>query len=175
MLDSKLQDAINDQVNFEFYSSYLYLSMSSYYSSVSLNGFANWMRIQAQEELVHAMKLYDYIIERGGRATLEQVNKPVTDWNSPIAPFEQAYGHEQIVTSRINELMDLALKCKDHATVSFLKWFIDEQVEEEARASTIVDELKLVKDSPNGLFMINRELAQRVFVMPGSTTNNTGA
>lgn len=166
MLEKKLEEALNDQINFEFYSSYLYLSMSAYYVSAGLNGFANWMRIQAQEEAVHAMKLFDYIGDRGGRALLKTVKGPETEWDSPEKPFEDAYKHETIVSSRFNDLMNLSIECKDHATSSFLRWYVDEQVEEEANALDIVNRLKLVKGAPDGLFMLDKELGLRVFKVP---------
>ncbi len=167
MLNKKLEKAINDQLNFELYSSYIYLSMSAYFSSIGLDGFANWMQIQTEEEVVHAMKFYKYVLERDGVVQLDKIDKPKLKWKTPLEAFEDAYKHEQIVTGRIHKLMDLALEEKDHPTVSFLHWYVDEQVEEEANAKQIVDQLKLVKDAPQGLFMIDKELGARVFNMPG--------
>ena len=129
MIDKRMQDALNEQIKWELYSAYLYLSMSAHLSSMNLMGFANWMRVQAQEELAHAMKFYGFIEERGGRVTLAEVGKPPVEWASPLAAFEDALGHEQGVTSRINNLVDLALSEKDHATHNFLQWFVSEQVE----------------------------------------------
>jgi len=166
MLSEKLQNALNDQINAELYSSYLYLSMSAYFQSINLGGFANWMRIQAQEELVHVMKFYDFINERGSRVALETVEGPPTEWKSPLAAFEHAYGHEQMVTGRINDLVNMAIDERDHATNGFLQWFVTEQVEEEATASGVVEKLKLVGDGGGGLFMLDRELGQRVFTPP---------
>ena len=163
MIKKKVQDALNGQCNWELYSSYLYLSMAAYFQSVNLAGCANWMRVQAMEELVHAMKLYDYVNERSGRALLKERKGPPTEWKSPLAVFEQTYKHEQSVTGLINALVDLAVKEKDHATVNFLQWFVTEQVEEESNASSLVEKLRLMKDAPGGLFMIDQELAQRVF------------
>jgi len=170
MIDEKMQEAINKQLNAELYSSYLYLSMSAYFQAVNLGGFANWMRVQAKEELAHAMKFYDYVNERGGRVVLRLVEAPPSDWDSPLAVFEHVYQHEQKVTGLINKLVDLAVKARDHATNNFLQWFVSEQVEEEASADEVVQKLKLVGDDPSGLFMIDRELAQRVFVAPAATT-----
>ncbi len=170
MINEKMQDALNKQINAELYSSYLYLSMSANFNSVNLNGFANWMRVQAQEELVHAMKFYDYITERGGRVILRPVEGPTSDWASPLAAFEDAYRHEQKVTGLINDLVELAVAERDHATNIFLQWFVSEQVEEEASADEVVQKLKLVGDASHGLFMLDRELGQRVFAMPETTT-----
>ena len=161
MMDEKMQEALNKQVNAEIYSAYLYLSMSAYFQSVNLDGFANWMRVQWQEELAHGLKFYDYVNERGGRVVLQAVEAPPSEWDSPLAVFENVYQHEQKVTSLINELVDLAVEAKDHATNNFLQWFVSEQVEEEASADEVVQKLKLVGDDPSGLFMIDRELAQR--------------
>lgn len=169
MIDEKMREALNKQLNAELYSSYLYLSMSAYFQSVNLSGFANWMRVQAQEELAHAMKFYDYVNERGGRVVLPAVDEPPSEWDSPLAVFEHVYEHEQKVTGLINKLVDLAVKARDHATNNFLQWFVSEQVEEEASADEVVQKLKLVGDDPSGLFMIDRELGQRVFVAPAAT------
>ena len=169
MIDEKMQEALNKQLNAELYSSYLYLSMSAYFQSVNLSGFANWMRVQAQEELAHALKFYDYVNERGGRVVLPAVDEPPSEWDSPLAVFEHVYEHEQKVTGLINKLVDLAVKARDHATNNFLQWFVSEQVEEEASADEVVQKLKLVGDDPSGLFMIDRELGQRVFVAPAAT------
>ena len=170
MLSEKVQEELNKQLNAELYSSYLYLSMSAYFQSVNLSGFANWMRVQAQEELAHALKFYDYVNERGGRVVLRPVEAPLSEWDSPLAVFEHVYRHEQKVTGLINKLIDLAVKARDHATNNFLQWFISEQVEEEASADEVVQKLKLVGDDASGLFMIDRELAQRVLVPPPATT-----
>jgi ferritin len=165
-MDKKMQDALNKQLNAEIYSAYLYLSMSAYFHSINLDGFANWMRVQWQEELAHGLKFYDYVNERGGRVILEPVESPPSEWGSPLAVFENVYQHEQKVTGMINKLVDLAVETKDHATNNFLQWFVAEQVEEEASADEVLQKLKLVGDDASGLFMIDRELAQRVFVPP---------
>lgn len=166
MISKKIEEALNGQVNAELYSAYLYLSMESYFKSLDLNGFANWMRVQTQEEIVHVMKIYDFINERGGRILLQAIEGPPTQWDSPRAVFEAAYAHEQKVTGLINGLVDLAIKEKDHATHTFLQWFVNEQVEEEASADTIIQQLKMMESAPGGLFMLDRELAQRVFTPP---------
>jgi ferritin len=166
MISKKMEKALNDQVNAELYSAYLYLSMGSYFKSLNLNGFANWMRVQTQEEVSHAMKIYDFINERGGRVILKAIDSPQTKWDSPLMVFEAVYSHEQKVTSLINRLVDLAVEEKDHATNSFLQWFVNEQVEEESSADEIVQQLKMMKDAPGGIFMLDRELGQRVFTPP---------
>ncbi|MBI4833177.1 MAG: ferritin [Candidatus Lindowbacteria bacterium] len=165
MLSEKMQEALNAQTNAEFYSSYLYLSMSAYFHSINLSGFANWMRVQAQEELVHAVKFYDFVNGRNGRVVLGEVEGPPCKWKSPLAAFEHALEHEQKVTGRINSLVNLAIEERDHATNTFLQWFVNEQVEEEASANDVVQKLKLVGDG-GGLFMLDRELALRVFTPP---------
>ena len=166
MLKKKMLKGMNDQINAEMFSSYLYLSMESYFQSISLRGFAAWMRVQAQEEMVHAMKFYDFVNERGGKVTLEAIAKPESTWASPLAAFEAALAHEQHVTSLINDLVDLAISEKDHASNIFLQWFVSEQVEEESSAGEVVDRLKLIKDNTSGLFMMDAELGRRVFTMP---------
>ena len=169
MIKEKIQDALNKQINAELYSSYLYLSMSAFFESINLKGCANWMRVQTQEELVHAMKFYDYLIERGGKVLLSSIESPPTEWPSPLAIFENAYQHEQKVTGLINYLVDLAIAEKDHATNNFLQWFVSEQVEEEASADEVVQKIKLMGDARGGIFMLDRELAQRVFTPPTAT------
>ncbi|OGV49046.1 MAG: ferritin [Lentisphaerae bacterium GWF2_52_8] len=171
MLSKKLEKAINSQINFELYSAYLYLSMSAHFLNVNLKGFANWMRVQTQEESVHAMKFYEFVVARGGKVILESIAAPKNEWKTPLAAFEDAYHHETIVTGRINDLVNQAVLDKDHASASFLQWFVNEQVEEEANALEIIQSLKQIKTSTEGLFMIDRELGTRVFMMPtGSTT-----
>jgi ferritin len=165
MLGEKTQKALNGQINAELYSSYLYLAMSAYFESVGLGGFSKWMQAQAQEELSHAMKFYHYVNERGGRVVLEAVEAPPSEWESPLAVFEATFRHEQKVTGLINDLVNLAMEEKDHATNSFLQWFVTEQVEEEATASEVVNKLKLMGDAPGGLFMLDRELGTRVFTV----------
>jgi ferritin len=169
MLNPKIQDALNSQINAELYSSYLYLSMSAYFDSQNLAGMANWMRIQAQEELTHAMKFFDFVNERDGRVLLTQVESPKTEWTSPLDVFEDALAHERKVTGLINNLVDLSLGEKDHASNTFLQWFVTEQVEEEAAARTIVDKLKLIGDNPMPLYMLDGELGQRTAPAPTET------
>ncbi len=166
MIKENMQKAINQQINAEMYSAYLYLSMSAYFESINLKGFANWMKAQAQEEMVHAMKFYDYINERGGRVLLTAIEAPPTQWDSSLAVFEYTYKHEQKVTGLINDLVNLAISEADHATTNFLQWFVAEQVEEEASADEVVQKLKLAGDRGGGLFMLDQELGQRVFTLP---------
>jgi len=161
MLTEKMQKALNGQLNAELYSSYLYLSMNASFKSVNLDGFANWMYYQAQEELEHAMKFYDFIIQRGGKVQLQQVEAPPTEWSSPLAVFEATLEHEQKVTGLINDLVDVAHEERDHATNIFLQWFVSEQVEEEENVGGVLEQLKLMGDAQGGLFMIDRELAKR--------------
>ena len=168
MLSKKMEQALNSQVNAEMYSAYLYLSMESYFKSLNLNGFANWMRAQTQEEMMHAMKIYDYVHERGGRVLLKAIDGPQTKWESPLDVFEAVLKHEQKVTGLINELVDLAIQEKDHATNSFLQWFVTEQVEEEASADEALQQLKMMENAPGGMFMLDRELGQRVFTPPAA-------
>ena len=161
MLTEKMQNALNGQLNAELYSSYLYLSMTAYFKSVNLDGFANWMYYQAQEELEHSMKFYDFIIQRGGKVQLQQIEAPPTEWSSPLAVFEATLAHEQKVTGLINGLVDVANGESDHATQIFLQWFVTEQVEEEESVGGVLEQLKLMGEAQGGLFMIDRELAKR--------------
>ncbi|UCG48909.1 MAG: ferritin [Phycisphaerales bacterium] len=166
MITKKMEQALNDQINAEFYSAYLYLSMVAYFESLSLSGFANWMRVQTQEETTHAMKIYDFINERGGRVTLKALAEPPAEWKSPLDAFKAAYKHEQLITARINDLVNLAIREKDHATNAFLQWFVNEQVEEETSVDKVARELKMAEDAPGAMLMIDRELAGRVFTPP---------
>jgi ferritin len=140
--------------------------MESYFHSISLSGFATWMRVQAQEELAHGMKFYDYVNERGGRVILDTINQPNAEWETPLAAFEQIMAHEQKVTALINDLMDLAIAEQDHATKIFLQWFVSEQVEEESSVGDVLNKLRLIKNDSSGLFMLDAEMAKRVFVFP---------
>ncbi len=160
-MNQQVQDAINDQVAEEFYASYLYLSMSAYFEAESLGGFAQWMRMQAQEEHAHAMKLVDFLIERGGRVELKAIDKPPADFESPLAVMQAALSHEQKVTGRINDLYELAVAERDYPAQVMLQWFISEQVEEEASAGAIVDQLELAGDSGSALLMLDAKLGQR--------------
>lgn len=161
MLSKRMEEALNKQINAELYSAYLYLSMAAYFDSISLDGFSHWMKLQAKEETEHAYKIYGYVYERGGAVILEAINKPPTKWDSPLAVFEDAYKHEQKVSEMINNLVAMAREEKDYATENFLQWFVEEQVEEEANADEVVQKLKMVKDSRNGLFMMDGKLGQR--------------
>jgi ferritin len=161
MLTEKMEKALNGQLNAELYSSYLYLSMNAYFKSVNLDGFANWMYYQAQEELEHSMKFYDFVIQRGGKVHLAQIQAPPTEWDGPLAVFEATLAHEQKVTGLINDLVEIALEEHDHATNIFLQWFVSEQVEEEESVGGVLEQLKLMGDAKGGLFMIDRELAKR--------------
>lgn len=165
-MEDKLADGINSQMNFEIYSSYIYLAMSSYLKSIGLNGSATWMQVQAQEELVHVSDFYEFLHARGAVPELSAVHKPPLKWDSPLAAFEHAFKHEQVVSARINDLVDEALKCRDHAANAFLQKYVNEQIEEEANVSDVVNQLKLIEGAPQGLFMLDRELGQRVFTPP---------
>jgi ferritin len=165
MLKASVEKALNSQINEEYFSSYLYLSIAAYFESLNLQGFANWMRIQAQEEYIHSMKFFDYIIHAGGNVTLKAIKEPKTKWKTIVEAFEDTLNHEQHITDLINKLTSLCLKESDHATYSFLKWFIDEQVEEMANATQILHELKLVATNNAGILMLDRELKARTPVM----------
>jgi ferritin len=156
-----MQAALNKQINAELHSAYIYLSMAAYFEDKNLTGFAHWMRVQAKEELGHAMKFFDFIVERRGRVLLEPVAAVPIEWASPLAVFENALAHEQKVTGLIHGLVNLAIEERDHAANSFLQWFVDEQVEEEASADAIVQQLKLAGDSGVALLMLDRELGAR--------------
>jgi ferritin len=161
MISKTLETALSRQVNRELYSAYLYLAMSSYFETVSLKGFAKWMRLQAKEERMHAMKLYDYVVARGGKVTLEDIEAPKAKWASAGKVFEDTYAHEQKVTGMINGLVDLAIKEKDHATFEMLQWFVKEQVEEEEHSLDILNQIKIVGDVPGHLFYLDHHLGKR--------------
>ncbi|MEI6056233.1 MAG: ferritin [Lentisphaerota bacterium] len=167
-MNPKIEKALNDQINFELYSSYIYMAMASYFRSLSLSGFAHWMEIQVQEELAHALKLYNYITERGGIAVFDAIAKPPQTWDSPTDVFKHSHEHEQIVTSRMHEIVDLSLKEKDHTTNAHIQWYLNEQVEEESKVLGIYQQLKFANNSPQALLMFDRELAQRIFVDPNA-------
>ncbi len=164
MLDKRMNDALNKQLNEELFSAYLYLSMSAWFDSIGLKGFANWMMVQYKEETEHAMKFYSYIQSRGGEVKLLAIKEPPQKWDSPLHAFEETLKHEQFITKCINELTDLAEELKDRPTMNFLQWFVDEQVEEEENDREIIDRLRLIEGSKNGIFILDRELAQRQFV-----------
>ena len=163
-ISSKMEEALDKQINAEIYSAYLYLGMSARCTELNLKGMANWFYVQAQEEMTHAMKFYRFVLERGGRAKLPAIEGVRSDWETPLEMFAAAYEHEQKVTGLINNLMDTANAERDHASASMLNWFIDEQVEEEANTSEITDKLRLIGGSKEALFMIDKELSVRVFV-----------
>ncbi|MGA2122406.1 MAG: ferritin [Methanoregula sp.] len=161
MISKTMEAALNKQINREFYSAFLYLSMSAYFETVNLKGFAKWMRVQAKEERAHAVKIYDYMIARGGRVSLEAIEAPKVKWASADKVFEEAYAHEQKVTGMINALVDLAIKEKDHATFEMLQWFVKEQVEEEEQTSEILAQIKILGDVIGHLFFLDHQLAKR--------------
>ncbi len=161
MISEKMQNAINDQINAEFYSGYLYLAMSTFAESINYKGFASWFRKQSEEENTHAFKLLDYLQERGGRAILKALGEPPADFKSIEYSFEQTLSHEKTITARIHKLYELAVGEKDYATQSFLQWFINEQVEEEATAEEILDQIKMVESKPGSLFYIDRHIGKR--------------
>ena len=168
MLNPKIQESLNEQVNAELFSAYLYLSMSAYFETQNLAGMANWMRIQAQEEMVHVMKFYDFINQRDGQVKLIQIEAPKTQWSSALEAFADAYAHECKISGLINERVDLAISEKDHAANTFLQWFVTEQVEEEATALSIVDKLKLAADNSVALLMLDAEFGQRTLPSPAA-------
>lgn len=163
MISKKLQDALNAQINAEMWSAYLYLSMSVEAESKGLKGFGNWFFIQFREEQDHARILMNYLLARGGQVLLAPIAEVRTSWESQLEAFEDTLAHEKKVTAMINNLYDMAVTEKDHATASMLKWFIDEQVEEEESATTIIDSLKLVSGDKMGVFMLDKELATRTY------------
>ena len=160
-MNQNVEKALNEQVHAEFFSFYLYLSVASYFKRGHLDGFAHWMRVQAQEEYTHAMKLIDYLDERGGVINLLAIDAPQHEWASPSAAVEAVLDHERKISKRINSLVDLATSEKDHATTVMLHWYVNEQVEEEATADTLFHQVKMLEDSPHGLLMLDRELAGR--------------
>ncbi|MBN1783198.1 ferritin [bacterium] len=168
MLSKKMTDALNEQVNREMYSAYLYMAMSAHSESKGLKGFANWFMVQYHEEMSHAMKIYHYIHEQGAEVSLKAIAEPSSDFKSVLDMFEKTLAHEQFITKSINDLVDLAMAEKDHATTIFLQWYVTEQIEEEANDHEIIDKLKMIGDSPHGLFMVDSHLASRKFTPPAS-------
>lgn len=166
MLNKEIETLLVDQVNFEISSAYLYLAMAAYCDSIDMPGFANWFKVQWEEEIFHSNKMYAYIVDRGGKIEMEKIDKPQSTWDSLIDAFKAALAHEQVVTERINKIMSAAVKVGDHATISFLNWFIDEQVEEEANVDNIVKQLKMLGSSGHGLFMLDKEMKARTFTAP---------
>ena len=161
MINKSMQDAMNDQINKELYSSYLYLSMAAYLEDRNLSGFAHWMRVQETEEREHAMKFYDFIVERGGRVMLKAIEAPKTEWKSTLVLAEEVAAHEAMITASIHALYELALKEKDYSAQIMLQWFITEQVEEERNAAEIVSNLKLIEDRGTAVLMLDHRLAKR--------------
>jgi ferritin len=161
MFGAAIQDAMNEQMKNEFYAAYQYLSMAAYCESENLPGFAHWMRTQAREETEHAMKFYDFILDRNGRVVLQAIEGPVVEFGSPLEVFERALEHEQKVTAMINDLYGLAVKENDYASQTFLQWFVTEQVEEEKNTGDVVETLKMIGDKSEALFLLDRELARR--------------
>ena len=161
MLGKKIQDAMNEQIKNEFYSAYQYLSMAAYCESMNLSGFAHWMRAQSREETEHAMKFFDFVLDRGGRVVLQAMEQPVVEFGSPVEVFEQALEHERKVTAMINDLYGLAIRENDYASQTFLQWFVTEQVEEEKNAGDVVETLRMIGDKSEALFLLDRELGQR--------------
>jgi ferritin len=161
MVSEKVQRALNDQLAREMYSGYLYLAMSAWFESVNLPGCAHWMRVQAREEEAHGMRFYSHVVDRLGRVTLQAIQCPPAQWDSPLAAFEAAFEHEQAVTGHINDLLALARAEDDNATAAFLQWFVTEQVEEEAQADKIVQQLRTIGDAPAPLLMLDATLGKR--------------
>lgn len=169
MIPKKVEKAMNQQINAETYSAYLYLSMRAWLDANDMPGFANWMYVQALEEFTHAEKFYNHIIERGGEVKLTAIEAPETKWDSALAIAKAILEHEQKVTSLINNLMSVAQEEKDYASNTMLQWFVDEQIEEEANATEIVRKVKMIKDNPSALFMFDNEMATRVFTPPAAS------
>lgn len=160
-ISRKIVDALNTQMNRELYSAYLYLGMSAYFESVNLRGYAKWVRVQAKEESEHAMKFFDYIVERGGEVRFSAIEAPPTGWRSPLEAVEKIYEHEQKVTAWIYEILELATEEKDFATVNMLQWFVKEQVEEEANALMLVEKTKMVSGHGHAILCLDHELGER--------------
>jgi len=171
MISEKMQAAFCEQINKELYSEYLYLSMASYFDDLGLKGFANWMRVQVKEERTHALMMYTYVYDVGGKVTLLPIDGPPTEFASPTDVYAQTLEHERFVTSRIHNLVKMAQEENDYASVAFLQWFVTEQVEEEANAKAILDELNLIGGQGQGLLMKDRELAARIFNLPAEAIN----
>ena len=166
MIDKKMEQAFNEQINAEFYSEYLYLSMKAYFADLNLPGFVNWLSVQVQEEHAHGMGMFDYLIQRGGKVELAEIAKPEHCWESPVACFRKILEHEQLVTSLINKRMDVAEEVKDRAAMHFLDWYLKEQVEEEDSVCNVLRTLELIGDDKHALLMLDRELATRTFTQP---------
>ncbi len=166
MIPDKIEKAFNEQIRHEFYSAYLYLSMAAWLETEGLEGMGRYMRVQALEEMSHAMKFFDHILERGGTPELLAIEKPPAKWESPLAAFENALEHEKFISGRIDELMTLSIAENDHASRTMLQWFVDEQVEEEDSAARSARSVRMVGDGGQGLLMVDREMGSRVFRLP---------
>ncbi len=163
MIPQKMETAFNSQINAEMYSAYLYLSMAMYFESIQFKGFAQWMKVQYQEEMMHATKMGDFLLDRGGRVLLQAIEAPPTEWASPAAVFENTLKHEKKVTGLIHDLLNKAVELKDPASQIFLQWYVTEQVEEEKSAEEILHTLKQIKDAPGAMFMLDHQLGSRTF------------
>jgi ferritin len=168
MIKKSIEEKLNEQIQKEFYSAYLYLSMEAYFSSINLDGFANWFHVQAQEECDHAMLIFNYINRVAGRVNLRQIDKPPADFGSIEEVLKAALDHERFVTDSINDILELAISEKDHKTIAFLQWFVNEQVEEEENAEKNLAAFKFVKDDPKGILLLDREMAARVYTPPAA-------
>ncbi|MDA0525348.1 ferritin [Methanococcoides alaskense] len=173
MISERMVKALNGQINKEMYSAHLYMAMSAYSSNIGLSGFANWFMVQYQEEMLHAMKFYNYIIDQGAQVELQAIEKPAKEFGTTLDMLNATLEHEKFITRSINDLVDLAIEEKDHATNIFLQWYITEQIEEEGNDNEIIDKLKLAGEEGNGLFMIDKDLAARVFNPPANVPNWT--
>ena len=171
MLSKKMEEALNGQINKEMYSAYLYMSMSAHSTNIGLSGFANWFMIQYKEEMEHAMKIYDYVNDRGGKVSLKVIDEPLSTFKDAMDMFQKTLKHEQFITKSINELVDLAIKENDHATQIFLQWYVTEQIEEEGNDNDIIAKLKFIGENGNGLLMLDKELLARIFT-PHTTSEN---
>lgn len=166
MINEKVQNSMNEQIKKEFFSAYLYLSMAAYFHRIGYDGMAQWMRVQAMEEQVHAMKFFDHINDREGNVQLLALDQPPVEWASPLDAWKAAYKHEQLITGTINDLMKLAHETNDFAAMPLLNWFVDEQIEEESSTAKPVQQLEIIGKDGNGLIMLDREMGTRTFIMP---------
>ncbi len=166
MISQTMQDAINEQINKELYSEYLYLSMAAYLDAMGLSGMANFMKVQGNEERFHAMKFYNFINDRGGRVVLKAIDQPDVEFDNVLDVFEKSLKHEEFVSKSINDLMDLAIQENDHASKSLLNWFVDEQVEEEDTFNNLIDQMRLINGQGHGMLMLDKEMGQRTFTPP---------
>jgi len=161
MISNEIEGALNEQMNKEFYSAYLYLSMSAYCNTIGLPGFAQWMRNQYEEEILHVTKMYDYILDQGGKINLKQIEQPPQEHGTPLEIFEKTLEHEQFITGSIHHLMGMAVDERDYATQTFLQWYVTEQVEEESNVNDVIAPLRMIGNDKGGLMMIDQQLAQR--------------